>query len=75
MVAKIDKELLGPPGQHDGTPLGKAIQRRLGLDDPGGKTAFLAQFKSSYPADISQRTESLLPSLREELISKIAGQM
>jgi hypothetical protein len=51
----------------------KAIARRLGLDSPEGMTAFMSQFKSSYPTMITDRTENLYPQVKEELISKLQG--
>jgi hypothetical protein len=74
VATNIVHEIFGPPGQSiPGNPLSEAIGRRLGLDDPGGKTAFMASFKSSHPPDITQRTESMQPSVREELVHKLAG--
>lgn len=62
--------------QSNVDPLNKAIQRRLGLDSPEGKTAFLAQFKSSHPANFIERDgQDLYPMLREEMVSKLAGEM
>lgn len=55
------------------TPQTKAIARRLGLDSPEGRTAFISQFHSSYPSDISQRTDTLEPSVKEELATRLAG--
>lgn len=52
----------------------KAIARKLGLDSPEGVTAFISQFKSSYPTNIMERTEPLYPQVKEELVSRLAEQ-
>jgi hypothetical protein len=74
-MGKVASYLFGPAGQPepDNLPLNKAIQRKLGLDDPLGKSAFFGQFKSSYPADISQRSTELYPMVREEMVSRLSG--
>lgn len=74
MVTKAVQEIFGPPGQPlPGNPLSKAIGRRLGLDDPLGKTAFMASFKSSHPTSIAERTAPLSPALNEEMVYKLGG--
>lgn len=67
---KLANSLMAPitPG-----PQSKAIARRLGLDTPEGRTAFISQFHVSYPANISERTMPLEPLVKHELISRLAG--
>lgn len=73
MASGIIQQLFGPAGQPDpSNPMSKAIARRLGLDDPWGKSAFASQFKSSYPTDISERSGDLYPMMREELVTRIS---
>lgn len=43
--SKILAKMLGTPKATN--PVSKAVAKRLGLDTPTGKTAFLSSFKSS----------------------------
>lgn len=72
MANSIIHQLLGPVGQPEPNPMSKAIARRLGIDEAFGRSAFLSQFKSSHPTDISQRTGELYPMVREEMVTRLS---
>jgi hypothetical protein len=65
--------LFGPPGNpKPGIPTSKAVARKLGLDDPLGKSAQFGMFRSSYPTDPKQRTQDMYPAIREEMVARLA---
>jgi hypothetical protein len=72
-MGAVIQKLFGPPGDPEpGVPFAEAVARKLGLNDPMGKTSYFAQFKSSYPANPNDRTGSIYPMLSEEMVSRIA---
>lgn len=72
-MGAIIQQLFGPPGDPmPGVPLADAVARKLGLNDPMGKTSYFAQFKSSYPAREDDRTAALYPMFSQEMVSRIA---
>jgi len=65
--------IFGPPGNpKPGVPFSEAVARKLGLNDPMGKTAHFASYKSSYPVAEGNGDGSLYPMLREEMVSRLS---
>lgn len=69
----VISQLLGPSGDPiPGVPFADAVARKLGLNDPSGKTAYFSSFKSSFPTVGPQEDGDLYPMLREEMVSRLA---
>ena len=69
----VVQQLFGAPGNpKPGVPLSDAVARKLGLNDPMGKTAYFSSFKSSYPTVSNQQDGDLYHMLREEMVSRLA---
>lgn len=70
--SKAHTFLLGPP-EAKPNPISRAIAKRLGLDSPTGKTAFLSSFKSSTD-DLTGENTDLAGIVSVEFLNKLRNQ-
>ena len=72
-MGKVTDLLFGPPGQPiPGVPTSEAVARKLGLNDPMGKSAQFGLFRSSYSVDPSASPVDMYPALSQEMVSRLA---
>jgi hypothetical protein len=65
--------IFGPPGQPiPGVPTSDAVARKLGLDDPSGKSAQFGMYRSSYPVNLTADQVAVYPMISQELVAKLA---
>ena len=70
-MGKVTDLIFGPPGQPiPGIPTSKAVARKLGLDDPSGKSAQFGMYKSSYP--VGESPDGMYQAISQELVARLA---
>ena len=74
-MGEIANLLFGAVGQPiPGVPTSDAVARKLGLDEPLGRSAQFGMLKSSYSVKNPPSGDQLYGMMREEMVNRLAEQ-